>query len=56
MAGDRRGRIEVWPIFPIAGWGVGVFFHAWDTFRRPPSRDAIRRELDRLAGTDDSRH
>lgn len=41
-----------WPVFPIAGWGVGVFFHAWDTFRRPPSRDRIQREMDRLARSD----
>ena len=37
-----------WPVFPLAGWGIGLFFHAWDTFRRPYSEDRIRREMDRL--------
>lgn len=37
-----------WPVFPMVGWGVGVFFHAWDTFRRPLSEDRIQREMDRL--------
>jgi hypothetical protein len=21
-----------WPIFPILGWGMGVAFHAWNTY------------------------
>jgi hypothetical protein len=37
-----------WPVFPILGWGIGVFFHGWDTFRGEPSEDRIRREIDRL--------
>lgn len=36
-----------WPVWPIAGWGVGVAVHAWETFRRPISEEAIRREMDR---------
>lgn len=37
-----------WPIFPILGWGMGLFFHAWDTFGQPPSEERIRREMTRL--------
>jgi hypothetical protein len=38
-----------WPVFPILGWGIGLAFHAWDTFSRPAfSEDKIRREMDRL--------
>jgi hypothetical protein len=41
-----------WPLFPIAGWGIGLAFHAWAAFG-PPSRpideSAVEREMDRLA-------
>jgi len=41
-----------WPLFPMAGWGIGLAFHAWATFG-PPSRpideEAVAREMDRLA-------
>lgn len=37
-----------WPIFPLTGWGIGIAFHAWDTFGRPPTEERIRREMDRL--------
>ena len=39
-----------WPVFPLVGWGVGVFFHGWDTFRAPVSEARIRREMQRLEG------
>lgn len=41
-----------WPLFPIAGWGIGLAFHAWSTFgspSRPISEDAITHEVQRLA-------
>lgn len=37
-----------WPVFPLMGWGIGVVFHAWDTYSRPPSEERIRREMERL--------
>jgi hypothetical protein len=40
-----------WPIWPILGWGLGIGFHAWETFgpqSQGPSEDKIRREMDRL--------
>lgn len=37
-----------WPVFPILGWGVGVVFHALDVFRRPPTEERIRQEMQRL--------
>ncbi len=39
-----------WPMWAMAGWGIGVVMHAFDTFRRPIREDAIRREMDRLGG------
>ena len=38
-----------WPIFPALAWGIGVIFHALDVFRRPPSEERIRREMERLS-------
>ena len=37
-----------WPIWSILGWGIGVFFHGWDVYARPPSEERVRREMDRL--------
>jgi hypothetical protein len=37
-----------WPVFPLMGWGIGLIFHAWDTFSGTPSEDRISREMDRL--------
>ena len=38
-----------WPIFPIAGWGIGVAANAWDAYGRDvPTEAEIRREMDRL--------
>ena len=30
------------------GWGVGLFFHGWDTFAGDPKEARIRREMERL--------
>ena len=38
-----------WPIFSILGWGIGLAFHAWDTYRGgEPTEEKIQREIDRL--------
>jgi hypothetical protein len=38
-----------WPLFVVFGWGIGVAFHAWDTYgSRPISEEEIRREEARL--------
>jgi 2TM domain len=37
-----------WPIWSIVGWGIGVFFHGWDVYARPPSEERIRKEMHRL--------
>ncbi|MGY1700248.1 2TM domain-containing protein [Geodermatophilus sp. SYSU D00766] len=46
------GATFPWPLFPMAGWGIGLAFHAWSAFG-PPSRPidetAVAREMDRLA-------
>ncbi|MDX1620767.1 MAG: 2TM domain-containing protein [Nitriliruptorales bacterium] len=39
-----------WPIFPILGWGIGLLFHGAEVFRRPPTEERIRREMERLEG------
>lgn len=38
-----------WPIFPLMGWGIGIAFHGWDAFGRPPTEEQIHREMDRLS-------
>ena len=39
-----------WPLFPMFGWGIGLGFHAWDTYRRPePTEERIGREMRRLS-------
>jgi hypothetical protein len=37
-----------WPIFPILGWGIGLFFHGWDVYRAPIDETDIEREMRRL--------
>jgi len=38
-----------WPVFPLMGWGIGLAFHAWDTYRSAePSEEQIQREIARL--------
>jgi hypothetical protein len=38
-----------WPVFPMFGWGIGLAFHAWDTFApATPSEDKIQREIARM--------
>jgi hypothetical protein len=39
-----------WPVFPIAGWGIGVVAHWWDAYHGDDiSEDDIRREMERLS-------
>ena len=38
-----------WPVFPIAGWGIGVIMNAWDVYgRQEITEEDIHREMDRL--------
>jgi hypothetical protein len=30
-----RELIFFWPIFPMLGWGLGLAFHAWNTYGKP---------------------
>ncbi len=37
-----------WPIFPIAGWGIGVVMNAWDVYWRPEITETdIEHEIER---------
>jgi protein-S-isoprenylcysteine O-methyltransferase Ste14 len=37
-----------WPVWVIAGWGIGLVMHAWAVyFQQPISEDDIRREMER---------
>jgi len=38
----------LWPVFPVLGWGIGLFFHGWDTFSPPLTEARIEREVARL--------
>jgi hypothetical protein len=38
-----------WPIFPIAGWGIGIVMHAWDAFFRTGiTEEDVDREIARM--------
>lgn len=39
-----------WPIWSIAGWGIGLLIHAWETFRPRISEAAIQREMNKGRG------
>ena len=53
IIGLTTGAWFPWPLFPIAGWGIGLAFDTWATFG-PPSRPideaAVDREMERLQG------
>jgi hypothetical protein len=36
-----------WPFWPLAGWGIGLAIHAWETYRAPISEAAIQREMEK---------
>jgi hypothetical protein len=36
-----------WPMWSMLGWGIGLAMHAWETFRKPISEQAIRNEMDK---------
>lgn len=37
-----------WPIWPMAGWGIGVAINAYTAYlERPISEDDIRKEMER---------
>jgi hypothetical protein len=38
-----------WPVFPLFGWGIGLFFHAWDVYKGEPTEEDISREMERIA-------
>src|SRR3569833_2340910 len=51
ILGLTTGAWFPWPLFPMAGWGVGLAFHAWAAFgptSRPNDEAAVAREMDRL--------
>ena len=40
-----------WPIWSIAGWGIGLAFNAWAVyFERPMTEEDIRKEMERERG------
>ena len=37
-----------WPVWAIGGWGIGLAFHAWDTYgERGITEDEIADEIER---------
>src|SRR6476620_6798881 len=40
-----------WPSLLMAGWGVGLVMHGWDTYRGDePDERSVQREMQRLVG------
>jgi 2TM domain len=38
-----------WPMWVMAGWGIGLVLHFWETFvRRPVTEADVDAEVDRL--------
>jgi hypothetical protein len=49
VAGHELPPDFFWPVFPIVGWGIGLFFHARATFWAGRySEDRIQREMGKL--------
>lgn len=45
-----------WPVFPIAGWGIGLVMNAWDVWRGSDFTDAeVSREIARIKQRDSRR-
>jgi Na+-transporting NADH:ubiquinone oxidoreductase subunit NqrE len=42
-----RRDVIFWPVFPIAGWGIGVLFHYLSAYRKLGDK-AVRKEFERL--------
>jgi hypothetical protein len=41
-------HVFFWPIFPIAGWGIGLVLNAWDVYwRHPITETDIKHEIER---------
>jgi hypothetical protein len=44
-------RDYFWPGWVLFGWGIGILFHAWNTFFSRPVTDAdVEAEIERLRG------
>jgi hypothetical protein len=37
-----------WPMFPMAGWGIGLLFHGIEVYRDEPTEADIQREIAHL--------
>ena len=37
-----------WPFWVMAGWGIGLVMHAWETYRQPISETAIQRQMEKM--------
>jgi 2TM domain len=37
-----------WPVFPMAGWAIGVVMNAWDVWHGDFTEDQVVREMQRL--------
>jgi len=48
--GIGAGAWFPWPVFPIAGWGIGLFFHRQSIQGPRITETDIQREMQRLRG------
>lgn len=47
LTGGNNGGY-FWPAWVLAGWGIGVVMHAWETFQSPISEQAIQRQMEKM--------
>ena len=44
-------RVGFWPVWVMVPWGIGLLFHAWNTFSRQETTEAdVEAEIRRMKG------